>query len=102
MGALECGGKSVVPKRVPAGDGRGIEVVVAAVKSPWLETGTTSEVWKTVKALLEGPKGWKGVRVVSEEMMDLPSAVWAVTTRRGGGRDAMARAGLGWCAGSEY
>jgi hypothetical protein len=64
-------------------------VVVAATYSPWLETGTMSEVWKIVKALTLGPKGWKGGRVVSEEMMDFPSEVWAVVTRRGGGSDAI-------------
>lgn len=75
MGALKCGGKSLVQKTVPDGEGRGMEFVVAAMYSPWLEAGTTSDVWKTVKALTEGPKGWNGVRIVSEEMMDLPSAV---------------------------
>ncbi len=47
------------------------------------------ELWKTVKAVRVGPKGMKGVRCVSEEMMEGPSGAWEAMTRRGAGRLAI-------------
>ena len=54
-----------------------------------LETGTERREWKREKELPWGPKGWKGVICESEWKMEVPSAVWPVTTRRGGGRDVV-------------
>ena len=51
-----------------------------------LETGTDRREWKREKELPWGPKGWKGVIRESEWKMEVPSAVWPVTTRRGVGR----------------
>ena len=51
-----------------------------------LETGTERREWKREKELPWGPKGWKGEIWVSEWKMEVPSAVWPVTTTRGGGR----------------
>jgi hypothetical protein len=33
------------------------------------------EAWKTTKPEPAGPKGWKGLRALSEDMMDAPSAL---------------------------
>lgn len=57
MGVLAPGAKSLVPKNVPAGWGRGMVVVFEGTKNPLLETGTVGEVWKVVKPVPLGPKG---------------------------------------------
>ena len=54
-----------------------------------LETGTERREWKREKELPWGPKGWKGMTWESEWKMEVPSAVWPVTTRRGAGRDVV-------------
>ena len=48
-----------------------------------LETGTLRRWWKRAKLEPCGPKGKKGVIVVSEAMMDLPEGVWVVVMTRG-------------------
>ena len=57
--------------------------------SALLEAGTWLLLWKVLKHDPFGSKGKKGVVVVSEAMMDLPSGVWPVVTTRGGGRGMM-------------
>ena len=54
-----------------------------------LETGTERREWKREKELPGGPKGWKGAICESEWKIEVPSAVWPVTTRRGGGSDVV-------------
>ena len=38
--------------------------------------------YKELKALLPGPKGWKGSQTVSRAKIDTPSFLWVVTTMR--------------------
>jgi len=72
----------VIQKRIPLGghlgstEGRsGGEVV--------LETGTLRREWKRAKLEPCGPKGKKGVIVVSEAKIDLPKGECVVVMRRG-------------------
>jgi hypothetical protein len=41
------------------------------------------ELWKIEKEVAEGPNGRKGVMVLSRAMIEVPSGLWVVTTRRG-------------------
>lgn len=59
--------------------------------SALLDAGTWLLLWKVLKHDPFGPKGKRGVVVVSEAMMDLPSEVWPVVTTRGGGRGMILR-----------
>jgi hypothetical protein len=38
-----------------------------------------------------GPDGWNVVRLMSQEMVAVPSVVWEVMTRRGGGGEPLCR-----------
>ena len=49
------------------------------------ETGTERREWKREKDEACGPKGKKGATWESEAKTEVPSAVWVVVTRRGGG-----------------
>lgn len=62
-------------KTVPPGCGRGIAFVELGSKGALFETGTVGEAWKIVKPVPAGPKGWNGLRITSEDMIDVPSAV---------------------------
>lgn len=53
-----------------------------------LLAGSVCGMSKLWKALVPGPKGWKGEMVSSDEKTDVPSWVWVVLTRRGLGRRA--------------
>lgn len=53
-----------------------------------LLAGSVCGMSKLWKALVPGPKGWKGEIVSSDEKTDVPSGVWVVLTRRGLGRRA--------------
>jgi len=64
-----------VQKTVPPGCGRGIASAELGSKVPLFEAGTVEEAWKTVKPVPAGPKGWKGLRMTSEDMIEDPSAV---------------------------
>ena len=74
--------------KTPEGGQRG-RVLVRSGGMVLLATGTERREWKREKELPWGPKGWKGVIWVSEWKMEVPFAVWPVTTRRGGGRDVV-------------
>ena len=50
-----------------------------------METGTERREWKREKEDAWGPKGKKGAIWESEANTEVPSAVWVVETRRGGG-----------------
>ena len=78
-------------KITPFGGQRGTVFVTAEGSFMLLEAGTWSLLWKVLKHDPFGSKGKKGVVVVSEAMMDLPSDVWLVVTTRGGGRGIMSR-----------
>lgn len=52
-------------------------------------------VWKEVKLLACGPKGWNGGRMASEVKIEVPSWVWPVVMRRAGGRGVACGAVLG-------
>lgn len=47
-----------------------------------------------MKPVPVGPNGWNGVSLTSEEMMKVPSIVWEVVTRRGGGRETIVQQGM--------
>jgi hypothetical protein len=74
---------------VPPGCGRGIAFVELGSKGSLFEAGTVGEAWKIVKPEPAGPKGWNGLRRTSEDIMEVPSALWEVVTRRGSGSEAM-------------
>lgn len=51
-----------------------------------LLAGSVAGMSKLWKALVPGPKGWKGEIFSSDEKTDVPSGVWVVLTSRGLGR----------------
>ena len=78
----------MVQNKTPEGGQRG-RVLARSGGMFLLETGTERREWKREKELPWGPKGWKGVIWESEWKVEVPSAVWPVTTRRGAGRDVV-------------
>jgi len=75
---------------VPLEGHRGIDVVGDTEASVVFETGTVDEEWKIVNADAWGPKGENVGSRASEAILDVPSEVWVVVTRRGlGNGEAM-------------
>lgn len=65
--------------------GRDVDRVCGGVLGK-LEAGRLGVVWKDVKLLAWGPKGWNGGRTASDVKIEVPSLVWPVVMRRTGGR----------------
>ena len=70
----------------PFGGARGTEDVVAEGNGPLLETGTLSDECKMLNELAVGPNGKKETARMSEPIMQVPSDLCVVVTRRGAGR----------------
>lgn len=70
--------------KTPAGGQRG-RVLESSGMEAWFEAGTTSALWKELKADRPGPKGWNDSAMVSRAKTDVPSLWWVVMTMRGAG-----------------
>lgn len=75
----------MVQNKTPSGGQRG-SVLLRSGGEVVFETGTLRREWKCAKEPAWGPKGTKRGIGVSEAKMEVPSSVWVVTIRRGGGR----------------
>lgn len=51
-----------------------------------MEAGKEVVLKSVVKPVALGPNGWNGVRVLEDEIMEVPVEVLDAITRRGGGR----------------
>jgi hypothetical protein len=89
----------MVPMRVPEAWGWGRALDSMGEGGVLFEAGTVELVWTMVKPVPAGPDWWTGASLTSEEMMEVPSAVWEVVMRRGGGREAIMQNGM--CAYSD-
>lgn len=68
----------MVPMRVPEAWGWGRALDSMGEGGVLFEAGTVELVWTIVKPVPAGRDWWTGASLTSEEMMEVPSAVWEV------------------------